>query len=98
MTPVVTTPVVSTPVVTTPVVPVLPIVGQPAPTAGRGVSAPQAFAPTVGAAGRSTASPTALPFTGSTTTLLLALGAGLVLVGGGLTLSGRRESTVATTA
>jgi len=97
---VVETPVVETPVVNTPVVPALPISGRPAPTAGTGVvntgaTAPQAFAPTRGA-GVSTASPSALPYTGSTTSLLLALGAGLVVVGGGMTLSGRRETLAPT--
>ena len=94
------TPVVETPVVSTPVVPVLPIGGKSAAAAGSGVvntgaAAPQAFAPTFGA-GVSTASPSALPYTGSTTSLLLALGAGLVVVGGGLALSGRRETLAPT--
>lgn len=100
------TPVVETPVVSTPGTPALPVSGQPAPSAGSGVgstgvvgagaSAPQAFAPTrTAGVGSSTASPTTLPFTGSTTPLLLALGTGLVVVGGGLALSGRRESAVA---
>ncbi len=98
VTPVGNTPVVNTPVVSTPAVPTTPIVGQPAPAAGVGVvsnPAPQAFVPTRSAGAGSTASPAALPFTGSTTSLLLALGAGLVAAGGALALSGRRASTVA---
>lgn len=76
------TPTPSTPAVTpgTPVVTPTPtpIAGRPTPAPGRGAVVP-------------TASPTTLPRTGATTSLLLALGAGLLVAGGGLAYGARRE-------
>ncbi len=86
-----------------PAAPVALITDRTASVAGSGVVAratvPQAaVSPTFGATRVAAASPTALPFTGGTTALLLALGTGLVVAGGGLVVSGRREKSMATTA